>query len=347
MSSSDQTFRGTRRPLRALVGAAALIAVLAGTAGCGSSQASTDGRDGGTVTLRIPDPGNEGVLARGKKDGSLDTALSTVGARVAWTGSAGPFAPAAQAINANQLDVALGSITSAVGALATSPGFTLFAAAQPDPVGEGILVRADSPIRGVADLAGRKVAVNQGGTGEYLLLRALATAGVPADRVQRVYLRPDQSAPAFDSGQVDAWASWSTYVVSALAGGARMLVDGRTLGSDNATVWAVRSAFAREHPEVVRALYTYLHDSSVAYRQNPEPYVNVFTDAGPQSVNGRAKEITLDFARQGSPVEPIGPDLLRRFDAVAQFFVDAGVTKQKVDVGAHVLDVATLPGSRP
>ncbi|MFI1194804.1 ABC transporter substrate-binding protein [Micromonospora sp. NPDC020750] len=341
--STAPTPRRTRRRFLTVATAAGLVAALVGAAGCGTSGEPADAAGGRTIEVRIPDPGNAGVLALGKKDGSLDAALSAVGARVAWTGSSGPFAPAAQAINAGQLDVALGSITSAVGALAGSPGFTLFAAAQPDPVGEGILVKGDSPIRGVADLAGRKVAVNKGGTGEYLLLRALATANVPADRVERVYLRPDQSAPAFESGQVDAWASWSTYVVSALAGGARLLVDGRTLGSDNATVWAVRSAFATDHPEVVRALYAYLRDKGAASQADPAPFVNVFTDAGPQSVSGRAREITIDFARRSSPVEPIGADLLARFDTVARFFVDAGVTPKKVDVAAHVLDVTKLP----
>ncbi|WP_373412878.1 ABC transporter substrate-binding protein, partial [Streptomyces sp. NRRL B-24572] len=58
--------------------------------------------------------------------------------------------------------------------------------------GEGILVREGSEITSVRDLVGRKVAVNKGGTVEYLLLKALAKAGIPADKVERVYLRPDQ-----------------------------------------------------------------------------------------------------------------------------------------------------------
>ncbi|MHC3412737.1 ABC transporter substrate-binding protein, partial [Streptomyces sp. DT17] len=86
---------------------------------CSTSAAdSGDGGPGGTVSIRIPDPGNSGVLALGKKDGSLDRALAKGGAKVAWTGSAGPFAPAAQALNADQLDIATGSITSGITSLA-------------------------------------------------------------------------------------------------------------------------------------------------------------------------------------------------------------------------------------
>ncbi|WEH43477.1 hypothetical protein [Streptomyces sp. AM 2-1-1] len=47
------------------------------------------------MTERIPEPpaAPHGVLALGKKDSSLDKAdLSKAGAKVEWTGSAGPFA---------------------------------------------------------------------------------------------------------------------------------------------------------------------------------------------------------------------------------------------------------------
>ncbi|MBT0773632.1 ABC transporter substrate-binding protein [Kineosporia sp. J2-2] len=319
-----------------------LLAVVAmsGLAACGSDA---EAADSATIQVRIPDPGNAGILALGKKDGSLDAALSAVGAGVEWTGSSGPFAPAAQAINANQLDVAQGSITSGIGSLAANPGFRLFATGQPDPVGEGILVRKDSSITSVADLKGKKVAVNKGGTGEYLLLQALKKAGVPYDSVERVYLAPDQSAPAFSSGQVDAWATWSTYTVATLAQGtSRQLVQGEDIDSDNYTVWAVRTAFADEHPEVVRALYEYLHEASAQLIADPQPYVNVFTDSGAQSVTGEAKEINLDFLRRSAQVEPITDDDLKRYAAVAQFFAEQKVTTSTVDVAASVIDVESL-----
>lgn len=318
--------------------ALALVAVT-GLAGCSKS-------DDNTVTLRIPDPGNSGVLALGKKDGSLDAALAAVHAKVSWTGSSGPFAPAAQAINANQLDIAQGSITSGIGALAANPGFKLFATGAPDKVGEGILVKKDSAITGVKDLAGKKVAVNKGGTGEYLLLRALAAANVPVSAVERVYLLPDQSAPAFNSGQVDAWATWSTYTVAALAqGGAKQLVQGGAIDSDNYTIWAVRTGFVTDHPDVVKALYTYLNQAGTKLLADPTPYLNVFSSTGAQSLNGEAKEITIGFWKQGSTVEKITAADEARYDTVAQFFADQKVTASKVDVKSSVLDVDSLATS--
>ncbi|WP_426367204.1 ABC transporter substrate-binding protein [Streptomyces sp. E-08] len=334
------------RPLTPLAALAALAALSTVTA-CGGADAAGDpkgNRSGeGTVTVRIPDPGNAGVLARGKKDGSLDKALAEVGAQVAWTGSAGPFAPAAQALNADQLDIATGSITSGIASLSQSPGFAFFTATDPDPVGEGILVREGSDITSVQDLVGRKVAVNKGGTGEYLLLKALAKAGIPADKVERVYLRPDQTAAVFNAGQVDAWAVWSTYAVAEIgAGKARFVADGAAIGSDNYSLNAVRSGFAKEHPEIVKALYAYLHENSAKEKKDPAAYLNVFTDAGPTAVTGKARDVQIAFTGKGGTVDPIGPEDITRFETVARFYADQKVTPEKVDIAAHLLDVEKL-----
>ncbi|MET7366579.1 NrtA/SsuA/CpmA family ABC transporter substrate-binding protein [Streptomyces sp. NPDC005566] len=323
----------------ALLTAAALLALSA----CGSSEADSGSGAASTVTVRIPDPGNSGVLAVGKKDGSLDKALGKAGAKVEWTGSAGPFAPAAQAMNAGQLDFATGSITSGVTSLAQRPGFKFFTAVDPDATGEGILVRDGSGIDSVAGLVGKKVAVNQGGTGEYLLLKALAKAGIPADKVERVYLRPDQTAAVFNAGKVDAWAVWATYAVAEIGSGkAHFVADGAAIGSDNYSLNAVRTDFAEKHPEIVKALYRYLHDASARQKKDPAAYLNVFTDVGPTAVTGKAQEVQTAITAKGGTVDPIGPEDIERFEAVAAFYAEQKVTKGQVDVAAHLLDVEKL-----
>ncbi|GAA4600748.1 aliphatic sulfonate ABC transporter substrate-binding protein [Actinoallomurus liliacearum] len=319
---------------------AGALALLLTAVGCGGSSKHDSASDS-TVTIRIPDPGNAGVLALGKKDGSLAKALAAVRAKVAWTGSSGPFAPAAQELDAGKLDVAQGSITSAIAALAQHPGFKLFAQIAPNKTGEGILVRKGSPIASVRDLAGKKVAVNKGGTAEYLLLKALASAGIPADRVTRVYLNPAQTAPVFNSGQVDAWAVWSTYSIPEIAStGARFLVSGGQIGSQNYSVWAVRNGFADAHPAVVQAFYQYLHDAGGRQAQNPASYINVFTDAGPQAVSGTARQLTVQDLAQTAAPDRIGSSNVNDFGEVARFFAEQKIIPTTVNVQPHVLSLA-------
>lgn len=330
---------------RALLVVGAAVLTLP-AAGCASTQSTSATAASGKIVIRIPDPGNSGSLALGKKDGSLAAALAKVGATVQWTGSAGAFAPAAQELDANELDVAEGSITSAIAALAQKPGFDLFAAVAPDEVGEGILVKDGSGIDSVADLAGKKVVVWHGGTSEYLLLKALAKYGVPASSVQRVYLEPNQSAAVLHSGQVDAWATWAQFSIAERAtAGEHFLVTGGQVGSQNYAVWAVRTAFEQAHPAVVKALYDYLHAEDLKQEQNPDAFINVFHTSGPDAVSGTALQLTAQDYQAGGPTSPITASDIADFEDVAQFFAQQKVTSGVVNFKPYLLDVTTLAGS--
>ena len=337
------------KPLRRTASLLAVTALTAAAAAaCSSSSgAATDSRQGtstaATITIRIPDPGNSGSLALGKKDGSLAAALATVHAKVEWTGTAGAFAPAAQELDANELDVAEGSITSAIAALAQKPGFTLFAAVTPDEIGEGILVKDGSGINSVADLAGKKVVVWHGGSSEYLLLKALAKYHVPVSSVQRVYLMPNQSAAVLHSGQVDAWATWASFSLYEQANEHEHFVaTAGQIGSQNYAVWAVRTAFLTAHPEVVKALYDYLHQADLKQAQNPSAYVNVFRTSGPDAVSGKDEQLTVQDLGALGPTSAITAADEKAFADVATFFAQEKVTDGVLDLAPHIVSVESL-----
>ena len=335
--------------VRAFAALAAMVATAGLVSGCGSSSASNaadQAVSGGQIVVRIPDPGNYGALALGKKDGSFAAALAAVGAKVDWVGTAGPFAPAAQELDSNELDIAQGSITSAVAAIAQSPGFKLFADVAPDKIGEGILVKNNSGITTVADLVGKNVIVAHGGTEEYLLLKALAKNGIAANKVNRIYLPPPQSGPVFHSGQADAWATWSSFSLPEIANqNEHLLVTGGEVGSQNYAVWAVRNGFLTAHPTVVKAIYTYLHANEQKQAKNPAAYINVFRTSGPDAVSGQLRTLTEQDLAQLAPTSAITATDKAAFSQVAQFFVDQGVIPGTVEVNASVVDVSSLPGS--
>jgi sulfonate transport system substrate-binding protein len=339
------------QPRDGLAVSLAAFAVVAVAAGCSSSgstpanaitstasanAAATSG--GGVVSVRIPDPGNSGVLAVGKKDGSLAAALAKVNAKVVWTGTTGPFAPAAEEMAASKLDFAQGSITSAVTSLAATPVFELFAQQPPDRVGEGILVNSGSKITTVQDLVGKTVAVNKGGTGEYLLRKALAAAGIPVSKVNLVYLSPAQTAPVLNSGKVDAWATWASYSVAEVGlDGAKFVETGGQFGSENYSVWAVRTGFAKEYPQVVAALYDYLHSEGSKLVADPDEFINVFTTSGAQALNTAEEAFDAKDTAALGTTNPITASITSQFQAVSDFFATEGVTKSAIKVAPYVI----------
>jgi sulfonate transport system substrate-binding protein len=336
------------RPL-ALV-ASALAAVALTTSACGSGDdgaataasgpASSAAVKGGGGTLRIALIGTTGPTAAARNDGSLARDLAKVGAKVQFTGQFPAFAPAAEAINAGALDAAQGSISSGVGALAQKPSFKIYAAQRDNAKSEGILVK-DPNIKTVADLVGKKVAVNPKGTGEYLLLKALEKNGVDPRKVERVYLGAADGATAFSSGKVDAWAAWGDFVATAKAKGARLVADGAQVGSENDTIWVISNAFLAQHPATVKALYDNVVAHSRAEHDDPEAAV-AKENQGAIKLDDKAAAILADNYRSAVPVAKVDDTFRARFGRVAAFFAQQGVISADLDPATFTVDATTL-----
>ncbi|MDO9426931.1 MAG: aliphatic sulfonate ABC transporter substrate-binding protein [Methylobacterium sp.] len=167
------------------------------------------------------------VLLKGK--GLLEERLKPLGYRVAWSEfPSGP--PLMEALNAGAIDLGSAGEAPPIFAQAASRDLVYVAHEPAAPRGEAILVAADSPIRTVADLRGRTIALNKGSNVHYFLVRALEAAGVPYDAVKLAFLGPADAAAAFARGSVEAWAIWDPYLASGeRATGARTLVTGEGL----------------------------------------------------------------------------------------------------------------------
>lgn len=149
-----------------------------------------------------------GIIPIARQRGELERQLATQNIKVEWSGPFDRCATLLNVLNGNRADIGgCGDIPSISGIAAGQP-LSIGSLQRPNPgsLANGILVRGDSPIRKPADLVGKKVAVNQGGAGEYLLLKVLEKENIPSYNVQRVYLSPNDAAPALYQGSVDAWA---------------------------------------------------------------------------------------------------------------------------------------------
>lgn len=128
-----------------------------------------------------------------------------------------------------------------------------------------LVVPADSNIRSIADLKGRKLGVVGGGLDKnWLMLKLLATRryGFDAQReVEPVFGAPPLLNQQLVQGRLDALLNYWHYAVKLEAKGYRTLIDGRGLlrelgvSTDLANLGFVfRESWARQHLAAVRAL---------------------------------------------------------------------------------------------
>src|SRR5215469_6498809 len=167
------------------------------------------------------------VLLKGR--GTLEEKLKSLGYSVSWTEfPSGP--PLLEALNVGAIDFGIAGETPPIFAQAAGAPLVYLAYDPPAPEGEAILVPKDSPLKSVAELRGKKVALNKGSNVHYLLVRALEQAGLKYTDIQPTFLAPADALAAFTRGAVDAWVIWDPYEAAAEAStGARILADGTGL----------------------------------------------------------------------------------------------------------------------
>jgi sulfonate transport system substrate-binding protein len=171
------------------------------------------------------------VLLKGK--GTLEKALEPLGYKVTWTEfPAGP--QLLEAVNVGAIDIGNTGEAPPIFAQAAGAPLVYVAHEPPAPKGEAILVPKGSAIQSVAELRGKKVALNKGSNVHYLLVKALEKAGVHYADITPVFLAPADARAAFERGAVDAWAIWDPFQAAAEATiGARVLADGTGVVSNH------------------------------------------------------------------------------------------------------------------
>src|ERR1700743_792872 len=164
----QRTRNKTMRWFKKIV-AVAVLSMTTALAGVGASY----GQD---KTVRIGYQ-KYGKLVLLKSKGSLEKKLKPLGYKVVWTEfPSGP--PLLEALNVGSIDFGITGETPPIFAQAAGAPLVYLAYDPPAPQGEAILVPKDSPIKSVAELRGKKVALNKGSNVHYLLVRALEDAGV-------------------------------------------------------------------------------------------------------------------------------------------------------------------------
>lgn len=316
---------------RALMRIAFAIApVVALVAGCGSGSGG-DGGSAQSLVLKVVDPGNSGPIAVGKRDGTFDAALAPLGAKIEWVNTTPGFSSMLKLFNTKELDVSGAAFSPVVGALSKDVGVRIVAVQ--DPAGKdqsGIIAAAGSGIHSVADLVGKRVAVNPAGKGEYILLKALAQAGIPADKVTRVPLQQKDAASAFATGKVDAWASFLVPYQEAKANGGIEIATEQSIGSKDNSVVVFRTEVLDKHPDVAAKYLEVLQGLTAKQRANPADFENVFEKTGPRALTGPR---LADAVRVGG--EATVPRLPSPTDAadlsdVVNLFVANGVVTRKI-----------------
>ena len=113
-----------------------------------------------------------------------------------------------------------------------------------------------SGMRAMKDLRGKRVAVESGALGAFVLSRALALNEMQASDVSIVHLESNEHPAAFEQGQVDGAVTFDPYRTQLLGAGARALFDSSQIPGEIVDLLAVRASALEKNPHGLRTLLT-------------------------------------------------------------------------------------------
>ena len=223
-----------------------------------------------TDKLRIGYQKSSTLITVLKARGTLEKLLGARGFSISWHEFTSGL-PLLEALNLGNVDFSA-DVADTVPVFAQAAGANLTYVAQeaPSPSAQAIVVRADSSIRSVADLKGRKIGFAKGAGAHFLLLAALERAGLSFKDIEPAYLSPADGRAAFEKGAIEAWAIWDPFLTAVqVQSSVRLLADGRDIASYQ-RYYLASTPYAQSHADVLAELYAELKKAGLWVKQNPK-----------------------------------------------------------------------------
>ncbi|MGF9712061.1 sulfonate ABC transporter substrate-binding protein [Paenibacillus naphthalenovorans] len=325
--------------IRKIVIAVALIAFALALPACGSVEkpaVSTNDNGGNSgdqaKVIRIGYQ-KYGTMNFLRAQGVLEERLGKEGVKVEWTEF--PGGPQLlEALNVGSIDIGHTGEAPPIFAQAAGAPLVYLAHEPPSPQGEAILVPQGSPIKSVADLKGKKVALNKGSNVHYLLVVLLEKAGLQYKDVETVFLPPADARVAFERGSVDAWVIWDPFLAAAqTATKGTILADGTGVVSNHEFYFASRS-FVEKNPDLTAILLEELDKVDEWAKTN----LKELTELLSAQLGIDVPSLELASGRREYGVQQISEKVIAEQQRIADTFEKLGLIPKPIQVKDAVLN---------
>ena len=269
----------------------------------------------------------KGVLSLLKGRGTLEKRLAPLGVSIKWTEfAAGPVQ--LEALNVGSID--FGDVGEAPPIFAQAAGAPLayVAATVPRPASEAVLVPKGSAIRTVADLKGRKIALNKGSNVHYFIVKLFEKHGLSYADLNLVYLPPADARAAFEKGSVDAWVIWDPFLAAAEKTiDARLLADATGVVGNRGYYFSSLDYVAK-NPDVLKVLIEELNTVDQWAVKNRDTFATELA-----TIWGLPKPVAdASVARQSFGTVPITKAILAEQQQIADTFLALKLIPKKINL---------------
>src|SRR5256884_4348883 len=267
-----------------------------------------------------------GVLVIARQQAVLEKRFVGKQIGVKWIEfTSGP--PLLEAMSTGSVDLGAVGDTPPIFAQAANANI-VYVAGSPITNGQGILVPANSGIRSIANLKGRRVGFTKGTSAHNVVIATLEKAGLSYEDITPVYLTPPDAGPAFANGSIDAWAVWDPYfAIGEKRQNGRILVNAYEVAKTNSFYLANRD-FANNNVQHTRDIIAGLAEAARWAEANRDAVANSLA-----AVTGVPLEVQTVAANRASfAIGPVTEEIIDTQQAVADRFFKLGLIPKRIAV---------------
>jgi sulfonate transport system substrate-binding protein len=262
-----------------------------------------------------------------KARGGLEKRLQPLGISVEWKEfQSGP--PMLEALNVGSIDIGRTGDAPPVFAQVANAPLLYIGGSAPKDRSSGILVPANSAIQTLADLRGKKIAFTKGSSANYLLAKALKTAGIKWADIEPANLTPADARAAFQQGNVDAWVIWDPFYAAAQAQvDVRVVKDSKGLAA-NRDFYLANKSFAQPNVKIIEAIREETQAVATWADANPEEVTKILAPI----LNVDVSILDVVTRRRSYGFEPIQADMVAEQQEIADTFFELGLIPKQLKV---------------
>ncbi|MEE3717670.1 sulfonate ABC transporter substrate-binding protein [Tumidithrix elongata RA019] len=274
------------------------------------------------------------VLFSLKGKASLENALKPSGGSVTWTEFTAGL-PLVEALNVGAIDLGYVGEAPPIFAQAAAGSTVRYVAYDPwSPEGEAIVVQKDSPIKTIADLKGKKLAVQKGSNSHYLAVSAVTSAGLQISDVEFSFVKPADARAAFEQKNVDAWSIWDPYLAAIESDSdARIITSGKGL-APNRGYYLASQAFIEKNPETLKLVLKEIKKESDYVKKNPTETAKLLSPA----LGIDAAVLEKAEKRRDHDTLPITAEVITKQQEIADTFEKLKLIPKSIKVKEAVWD---------
>lgn len=224
-------------------------------AGCSNTKEEGKSEASKTLNVAIQPSGAFAPFFVVREKGWLEEALADQGVTVNWTDfESGP--PMNESMAAGSSDIAFVGDVPTVSAIAAGQENEVVATTAVGGKSYSMVVKADSDIKSVKDLKGKKVGTTIGSTAQNLVEKLLAKDGLDINKdIELVNISPGEAKSVISSGDIDAVVFWEptpTQLIGDKVG--RVIAHGPIGKFLGINTLVVRKEYAQNNPEVMKVI---------------------------------------------------------------------------------------------